>query len=98
MVCFKGRKPKMKKQRIHVLVLFLFTVLFITAASHADEIELSYRLKWLFNTSVAGDIYADATPKSECPSSSSLMAFFSGLPSLTLPFSPASLKYPLASA
>ena len=50
----------MKKQRIHVLVLFLFTALFITAASHADEIELSYRLKWLFNTSVAGDIYADA--------------------------------------
>jgi len=27
---------------------------------HADEIELNYRLKWLFNTSVAGDIYADA--------------------------------------
>ena len=50
----------MKKQRIHVLVLFLFTALFITAASHADEIELNYRLKWLFNTSVAGDIYADA--------------------------------------
>ena len=59
MVCFKGRKPKMKKQRIHILVLFLFTALF-TASSHADEIELNYRLKWLFNTSVAGDIYADA--------------------------------------
>jgi len=40
-------------------VLFLFTALF-TASSHADEIELNYRLKWLFNTSVAGDIYADA--------------------------------------
>ncbi len=49
----------MKKQRIHILVLFLFTALF-TASSHADEIELNYRLKWLFNTSVAGDIYADA--------------------------------------
>ncbi len=49
----------MKKQSIHILVLFLFTALF-SVASHADEIELNYRLKWLFNTSVAGDIYADA--------------------------------------
>ena len=49
----------MKKQRIHILVLFLFAALF-TVASHADETELNYRLKWLFNTSVAGDIYADA--------------------------------------
>jgi NitT/TauT family transport system substrate-binding protein len=48
----------MKKQRIHILVLFLFTTLFSVAS--ADEIELNYRLKWLFNTSVAGDIYADA--------------------------------------
>ena len=40
-------------------MLFLFTALF-SVASHADEIELNYRLKWLFNTSVAGDIYADA--------------------------------------
>ncbi|OGQ89493.1 MAG: nitrate ABC transporter substrate-binding protein [Deltaproteobacteria bacterium RIFOXYC2_FULL_48_10] len=48
----------MKKQRIHILVLFLFTALFSVAS--ADEIELNYRLKWLFNTSVAGDIYADA--------------------------------------
>jgi NitT/TauT family transport system substrate-binding protein len=40
-------------------VLFLFTALF-SVASHADEIELNYRLKWLFNTSVAGDIYTDA--------------------------------------
>jgi len=49
----------MKKQRIQILAVFLFTALF-TVASHADEIELNYRLKWLFNTSVAGDIYADA--------------------------------------
>jgi NitT/TauT family transport system substrate-binding protein len=48
----------MKKQSIHVLVLFLFTTLFSVAS--ADEIELNYRLKWIFNTSVAGDIYADA--------------------------------------
>lgn len=26
---------------------------------HAKDTELTYRLKWLFNTSVAGDIYAD---------------------------------------
>ncbi len=49
----------MKKQIFKMLSLFLFTALF-AVASHADEIELNYRLKWLFNTSVAGDIYADA--------------------------------------
>ncbi|MDA8136386.1 MAG: ABC transporter substrate-binding protein [Desulfobacteraceae bacterium] len=48
----------MKKKRIHILAVFLFTALLSVAS--ADEIELNYRLKWLFNTSVAGDIYADA--------------------------------------
>ncbi len=47
----------MKKQIVILLWMFLFTA---APASHADEIELNYRLKWLFNTSVAGDIYADA--------------------------------------
>ncbi len=44
-------------------VLILWVVLFgiaFAAVSKADEIELNYRLKWLFNTSVAGDIYAEA--------------------------------------
>jgi len=49
----------MKKQIFILLGVFLFTAA-LAAASHADEIELNYRLKWLFNTSVAGDIYADA--------------------------------------
>ena len=49
----------MKKQMFILFWMFLFTTAF-TTASHADEIELNYRLKWLFNTSVAGDIYAEA--------------------------------------
>ncbi|OGR37204.1 MAG: nitrate ABC transporter substrate-binding protein [Desulfobacula sp. RIFOXYB2_FULL_45_6] len=49
----------MKKQNFIILWIFLFIAIF-SAASHADEIELNYRLKWLFNTSVAGDIYAEA--------------------------------------
>lgn len=49
----------MKKQMFILFWTFLFATAF-TAASHADEIELNYRLKWLFNTSVAGDIYAEA--------------------------------------
>ena len=48
----------MRKQIFMMLWMFLFTTTFV-AASHSDEIELNYRLKWLFNTSVAGDIYAD---------------------------------------
>jgi NitT/TauT family transport system substrate-binding protein len=40
-------------------VLFFFSF-FITAAVQAEQTELNYRLKWLFNASVAGDIYADA--------------------------------------
>lgn len=47
----------MKKNMLQILALFLFSFLFSIAS--ADEIELNYRLKWLFNTSVAGDIYAD---------------------------------------
>lgn len=36
----------------------LFTILFLTATTQAQAKELTYRLKWLFNASVAGDIYA----------------------------------------
>lgn len=32
----------------------------VTAVGHAEQNTLDYRLKWLFNTSVAGDIYAHA--------------------------------------
>jgi len=45
-------------KRISLLALLLLT---FTAAARAEEpAELNYRLKWLFNTSVAGDIYADS--------------------------------------
>ncbi|MCF6248916.1 MAG: ABC transporter substrate-binding protein [Desulfobacula sp.] len=44
---------------------FLFAVISMVAAVSipvsAKTIELNYRLKWKFNTSVAGDIYADAS-------------------------------------
>ncbi len=59
MVGVKGRKLIMKKQIFMVLWMFLCAIAF-EAVAHADETELNYRLKWLFNTSVAGDIYADA--------------------------------------
>ena len=43
------------------LLFLLFAFLLISVIpAHADKIKLNYRLKWLFNTSVAGDIYADA--------------------------------------
>jgi len=45
----------------HYLISLFFAFLFISVIpAHADKIKLNYRLKWLFNTSVAGDIYADA--------------------------------------
>jgi NitT/TauT family transport system substrate-binding protein len=47
---------------IYVLCFFLcaLTVVALPAVSaQAKEQDLRYRLKWLFNTSVAGDIYAD---------------------------------------
>ncbi len=47
----------MKKITSTVLVIFL-TSLFIGSTAHAEK-EYTYRLKWLFNASVAGDIYAD---------------------------------------
>ncbi|MBT6340207.1 MAG: ABC transporter substrate-binding protein [Desulfobacula sp.] len=39
-----------------LVLLFLIS----TTNSFAKETKVNYRLKWLFNTSVAGDIYADA--------------------------------------
>lgn len=40
------------------ILIFLF-VLVSAIPTIAEEIQLNYRLKWLFNVSVAGDIYAD---------------------------------------
>jgi NitT/TauT family transport system substrate-binding protein len=47
--------------RKNYFIFLLFVFLLIPAIpAHANKIKLNYRLKWLFNTSVAGDIYADA--------------------------------------
>ncbi len=43
-----------------IIPFILFVLIGTTAAVHAEKNTLDYRLKWLFNTSVAGDIYADA--------------------------------------
>ncbi len=43
-----------------VRTLIFFLVVFSFTLGQAHEIKLNYRLKWLFNTSVAGDIYAGA--------------------------------------
>ncbi|MBU1340881.1 MAG: ABC transporter substrate-binding protein [Proteobacteria bacterium] len=47
--------------RTNNLTVLLFLICLIVATPlSAKEIKVNYRLKWLFNTSVAGDIYADA--------------------------------------
>ncbi len=46
-----------------ILAISIIAALSVTAflmMPQKKEIQLNYRLKWLFNTSVAGDIYADA--------------------------------------
>lgn len=48
----------MKKSLLCCCLALLATVLYNTLA-FAEKEELKYRLKWLFNASVAGDIYAD---------------------------------------
>lgn len=47
-------------RKILFVCLMLSWFFLSTGPSVAREIQLNYRLKWLFNTSVAGDIYADA--------------------------------------
>jgi len=47
------------KKKLFLFLLFLL-VLVCATPSFARGIKFNYRLKWLFNTSVAGDIYADA--------------------------------------
>lgn len=41
-------------------VIAAIFLLFFAVTAQAEQTELNYRLKWLFNTSVAGDIYADS--------------------------------------
>ncbi len=47
----------MKKNIFISLILLLFLI--SSTSVYGKEIRLNYRLKWLFNTSVAGDIFAD---------------------------------------
>jgi NitT/TauT family transport system substrate-binding protein len=47
-----------KLNQIAAAVLFVFCL--SAEARAGGQTELNYRLKWLFNTSVAGDIYADS--------------------------------------
>lgn len=48
-----------KKYFLFGLFLFVFIAGAVTSVS-AKGTQVNYRLKWIFNTSVAGDIYADA--------------------------------------
>lgn len=50
-------KSLMKKINL-TLATFLISLIFTATVVQADGTELRYRLKWLFNASVAGDIYA----------------------------------------
>ncbi|MCI5223786.1 MAG: nitrate ABC transporter substrate-binding protein, partial [Candidatus Electrothrix sp. AR4] len=43
-----------------IIFPLLILALILSASAQAEEREVRYRLKWLFNTSTAGDIYADA--------------------------------------
>ena len=43
-----------------ILLLLLLLLLSVAPLAYAKDIKINYRLKWLFNTSVAGDIYAEA--------------------------------------
>jgi NitT/TauT family transport system substrate-binding protein len=46
-----------KKKVIVLLSIMLF--IFLAPLVHAKKVQVNYRLKWLFNTSVAGDVIAD---------------------------------------
>lgn len=48
----------MNKKLLYCCIVLLATVCF-SAQAKAEKEELRYRLKWLFNASVAGDIYGD---------------------------------------
>lgn len=53
---FKKRANILKKQLIFGILML--STLLLAISTQADAKELTYRLKWLFNASVAGDIYA----------------------------------------
>lgn len=48
------------KKHILILLVFFISMVFVTApCAQTQKNQLNYRLKWLFNASVAGDIWAD---------------------------------------
>ena len=47
------------KKNISYLIVFLLMGLLVATTANAEKNSVVYRLKWLFNSSVAGDIYAD---------------------------------------
>jgi len=48
------------KKKLFLLLAFFMGMVCVTVANaQTQNIQLNYRLKWLFNTSVAGDIWAD---------------------------------------
>ncbi len=67
MVCFRGAgalmgknnpTPKKTIKKLYILTVLLCCIALFPKTAQTDKTKLVYRLKWLFNTSVAGDIYA----------------------------------------
>ena len=46
--------------KLSALIAAVVLLLLFAIAAQAEQIELNYRLKWLFNIGAAGDIYADS--------------------------------------
>jgi len=53
------KTEKISSKKFVVLALLVFCFFFSAGSTHAAGDRLNYRLKWLFNASVAGDLYAD---------------------------------------
>lgn len=47
------------KRNYFILMVVICVGIFAVPRAHAEKGEVNYRLKWVFNASVAGDIYAD---------------------------------------
>lgn len=58
-----GKELKNMRNNLRIIVLSLVLIIIIMPSGcgkkNKEMTKVSYRLKWLFNTSVAGDIYAD---------------------------------------
>ncbi len=54
-----NRRERSRTKRLSALLLATVFWIGLTQSAAADE-PITYRLKWLFNTSVVGDLYADS--------------------------------------